>query len=845
MKRINYTIILFLLTGHYYYAQIPSDTIQNWVKGFYDLSIQKFSENGEWSALRKIYDTNRDTLMVFNNNKPGTPLGYNIGNDYAEFLNNDYLLSSGGNQAELWNLKTQQKYNYTDVYKAEALCSERQFVILDHKQNLKWYTTDGKLVDSLSHVKDLVTNKKDRFYFIKQNHGHAEIYTGYQSKFSKLYTTRNTIFRITLSRSGKRLIAYEKDSAADSQKPIFIDVETGQANIPAEFSVAASEHLYINEVENGKAYFINSYQSVKAESTPIVDVWYGNDKKLEDKFMNHTIDRYWLWNADSKVLQKIPGDQFSKFSDINNCRYFLAFNPDELKDYTSGHADLHMWIYDSLQKDYEDLGIFPASRGKNDYYDLFRSNFSIVNVSENGKLILHRTNNYEWELINLNKNTRQIIKAEDAGRPIFSSDNRYIFFEGNHNLLKYNIGSGQLIPLNIPFKGKTEIINVKTEDLVNGPYNILRYSLDLNKPILLKIVDDQHNKTSYVTYHQGKNSVILNSTPHNIRDLKYNKTLEKFAWLEEDYNMPTRLVFHHIQKKGNVVILNGNIKDKTAVSMHQQTITYQNQEGKELKGTLYYPVNFDPERKYPMIVHIYHFQSKSANHYIVPQYSLKEDGFDIRVLLERGYFVYLPDIIFSSVGVGISALDCVDNALDAINGIRNIDHKKIGLIGHSLGGYETNFIATHSNRFATYISGAGSSDIVRAYFSFSYQFLSPLYWRYENDIYEMEPFANNKRLYFKNSPIYEVENVNAPMLLWAGQKDGNVPADETMEFYIGLKRNNKNVIALFYPNQSHSMRSGSEEAKDLYMRTLQWWDYFLMNKRNVPWIDKQIKKDAN
>jgi dipeptidyl aminopeptidase/acylaminoacyl peptidase len=75
-------------------------------------------------------------------------------------------------------------------------------------------------------------------------------------------------------------------------------------------------------------------------------------------------------------------------------------------------------------------------------------------------------------------------------------------------------------------------------------------------------------------------------------------------------------------------------------------------------------------------------------------------------------------------------------------------------------------------------------------------------------------------------------------------KDQNVPWDQTMEFFIGLKRNQKPTIALFYPNGRHALAFDSKEKKNLHTKVLEWWDYFLKNKKNVPWIDRQMKKGA-
>ena len=64
-----------------------------------------------------------------------------------------------------------------------------------------------------------------------------------------------------------------------------------------------------------------------------------------------------------------------------------------------------------------------------------------------------------------------------------------------------------------------------------------------------------------------------------------------------------------------------------------------------------------------------------------------------------------------------------------------------------------------------------------------------------------------------------------------------------MEFYIGLKRNNKKVVALFYPLGGHILASPKAN-RDLLSRTLEWFNYFLKGEENASWIDKEIKGDA-
>jgi len=86
--------------------------------------------------------------------------------------------------------------------------------------------------------------------------------------------------------------------------------------------------------------------------------------------------------------------------------------------------------------------------------------------------------------------------------------------------------------------------------------------------------------------------------------------------------------------------------------------------------------------------------------------------------------------------------------------------------------------------------------------------------------------------------------VKAPVLIWNGVKDDIVPAEQAMEFFMGLKRNNLPTIALFYQQREHDLGWNTKESMDMNRRSLEWWDYFLKNKTNIPWIEKEIKRDA-
>jgi len=91
------------------------------------------------------------------------------------------------------------------------------------------------------------------------------------------------------------------------------------------------------------------------------------------------------------------------------------------------------------------------------------------------------------------------------------------------------------------------------------------------------------------------------------------------------------------------------------------------------------------------------------------------------------------------------------------------------------------------------------------------------------------PFFQNKNLYVENNPVYHTQEVNAPVLLWTGLSDKNVTGDHTMSFYNALRRNGKEVVALFYEGEAHSLQK-KEAQIDLTLRIRDWFDQFLKKK---------------
>ncbi|MNK83386.1 Prolyl oligopeptidase family protein [compost metagenome] len=458
--------------------------------------------------------------------------------------------------------------------------------------------------------------------------------------------------------------------------------------------------------------------------------------------------------------------------------------------------------------------------------------------SPNGNHILTSIHDKKWSVVNMDDLSHQLIDKENLNNPVFAENGRTAFFESDNDLWKYDFSTNKLTQLNIAPQKCIEIINTIRKNSPSGQHNSINF-IPAKNPLILRIKDLQNNRTSYLTWKDGKQQIVIEPTANQIEEIAYSRNFAHFYALEQNFQFAPRLLAKRMGEPQKILLNSYGSND-----LKIDIVNYTINDGTHLKAVLYYPKNFKTDKKYPMVVHVYQIQSSKANKFLKPGYN-NPDGIDIRTLIEKGYFVFLPDTIINNDGPGVSGLECVHKALDAIQNIQQIDFKKIGLVGHSFGGYLTDFIATHSDRFATYVSGSGDSDPINSYFSYNYHFPGPYYWDFEIfGNYKIGTFKDLKGKYFKNNPIHFVDQVDKPMLLWTGKKDRRVPWERTMEFYIGLKRNSNFVIALFYPDAGHVFRNNSLEKKDLQTRVLQWWDYFLKDKKDVGWIKKQLMKDA-
>lgn len=213
-----------------------------------------------------------------------------------------------------------------------------------------------------------------------------------------------------------------------------------------------------------------------------------------------------------------------------------------------------------------------------------------------------------------------------------------------------------------------------------------------------------------------------------------------------------------------------------------------------------------------MITHIYEKQSVAEyNKYKIPTL-YNSTGFNSINYASNGYFVFYPDITYEIGKPGFSALDCTEAGVKAVLKKGFIDNAKLGLIGHSFGGYEAAFIAAKSNLFKVVVAGAAKTNLLWDVFTIDNFGNMIQSWRYINFQMRMgkDIFADFNS-YRENSPIFSVSQIKCTLINWCGLLDKNVDPAHSIALNMAMRIIDKKHILLAFPNEGHILSKKSNQ----------------------------------
>ncbi|MBN2244897.1 MAG: S9 family peptidase [Candidatus Aminicenantes bacterium] len=255
--------------------------------------------------------------------------------------------------------------------------------------------------------------------------------------------------------------------------------------------------------------------------------------------------------------------------------------------------------------------------------------------------------------------------------------------------------------------------------------------------------------------------------------------------------------------------------------------TFKNNQGLEIEGRVYYPPDFDPNKKYPCIVYYYGGTTPVTREFggRYPKNLYAAQGYIVYVLQPSGSIGFGQD--FSALHVNdwgaIVTEDIIKGVKEFLADHPFVDPQRIGCMGASYGGFMTMLLLTRTNLFTAAISHAGISSIA--------SYWGEGYWGYS---YSAVAAANSfpwsrKDIFINQSPLFNADEITTPLLLLHGSSDTNVPPGESTQIFTALKLLGREVEYIQFADQNHHILTYGKRI--LWTKTIMaWFDYWLKSE---------------
>lgn len=363
--------------------------------------------------------------------------------------------------------------------------------------------------------------------------------------------------------------------------------------------------------------------------------------------------------------------------------------------------------------------------------------------------------------------------------------------------------------------------------------------IDPSAPLLLRAENmDTHDTGFYRTSMEGSEQPLkLRMAAKNFSSPLKAKRADVLLLTESSFNefpdlQVTDFSFRELRK-----ISDANPQMSKLDWGTSELFDYRNADGAKLSGVLYKPENFDPKKKYPMIVYLYERLSQNVHHFVPPA---PGHSINFSYYVSNGYLIMTPDIVYTIGYPGDSALKCVLAAVQEMVDRGFVDEKRIGIQGHSWGGYQIAYMLTRTNRFRAAEAGAPVADMVSAYDGIRWGSGLPRQFQYEQTQSRIGGSLWQYPLrYIENSPIFEADRVNTPLMILHNDADDAVPWYQGIEYYLALRRLGKEVYFFSYYGEPHHLTKRPNQ-KDYTVRLQQFFDHYLKDAPEPDWMVKGI-----
>ncbi len=616
--------------------------------------------------------------------------------------------------------------------------------------------------------------------------------------------------------------------------------------------------------ENGRVYFSDDDSKLYFGTAPIpktepkdtlleeekvhVDIWNWKDPLLQPQQLAELKDekkRTYL------AVYHIKEDKIVQLADTNirqirtvqkgNLNIALGFNDVKYQKRTSWDAQL-----------YRDVYLINLLTGDKDL--LFERNKSGIGLSPGGNYIYwYEQADSNWYSYSISQKQKFCL-TKDINVNLFDEDHDYPEDPSSYGNVGWTTNDESFLiydrydiwKLQPEAKVKPENVTkgYGRENKISFRYQKLdddAFFVDPDQEMILSSFNESTKQSGfYKTELKSKSvPVTLISGDYAYYGLTKAKNSVDVIWRKMSYNEYPDIWISSLNFKKPVKLTAANPQQEKYNWGTVELFKWVDANGNDTEGLLYKPENFDPTKKYPMIVYFYRLHSDELHQHYTPRPS--RSVINPTFYTSNDYLVFMPNIRYKIGYPGESSVNAVVSGTLAVINKGFVDKEHIGIQGQSWGGYQVAYIVTKTDLFAAASPGAPVSNMTSAYGGIRWQSGMSRMFQYEQTQSRIGGTLWDKPFqYIENSPVFFAPKINTPMLIRHDDNDGAVPWYQGIELFVALRRLNKPSWLINYNGAPHNLTEKRANQKDWSKRMFQFFNYYLKDEKPPVWLEEGI-----
>jgi len=629
-------------------------------------------------------------------------------------------------------------------------------------------------------------------------------------------------------------------------------IDSSHPSLPADYILSENGQIRFDK-DLSKIFFGDAPGMPEKDTTrldddyPNVDIWHGSEGKLHsvqvldkgnDLKKNYTA----VYHMDSGNLVQLGSPEIPDIQLINDgmSDWVLGLSniPYELQSMWEGSPD-HLDIYlinvntgsrDLVKKDAR-ASVKSSPAGKYIYwYNFVDSSYYTYNLKSHQEFRVTSP-----ETVSAANELNDVPNLPPPYSPTGWLENDRGFLVNDRYDIWMVDPENRDAPVNLTQNGRPTKTNYRFID-----FDREKDYIGINEQLLLAGQNEVTRESCYYSWRVDGPGIPqkLTGGQYNLSQPLKAKDANGVIYSYETFGLFPDLLVSDLSFARTTRISDANPQQKEFLWGSAELFSWTSLDGKRLEGLLYKPENFDPAKKYPMIVNFYERSSEELYNHRTPE--LHRSTVDYHYYTSNGYLVFNPDVVYEEGYPGESAFNCVMPAVTALIESGFVDEDHIGAQGHSWGGYQVAYLATRTDLFAAIESGAPVVNMFSAYGGIRWWTGLNRSFQYEHTQSRIGATIWESPLrYIENSPLFTMDKVTTPILIMHNDQDGHVPWYQGIEYFIALRRLQKPVWMLNYTGEPHWPQK-LQNKKDFQIRLAQFFDHFLKEKPMPVWMKEGI-----